>query len=119
MKIITRSIVVVVVKEFGMSKFTVEGKPQPKERPRKNKHGGFYTPQKTQRYESIVGWTARSVYKGEPSDKAFKVVLNIYFKLPQKTKHRELDYCMKNVDVDNVSKSVLDALNGIVWLDDK
>lgn len=102
-----------------MINFTVQGKPQPKERPRKNKQGGFYTPQKTKDYESIVGWSARSVYKGEPSKNEMFVLINIYFKLPKKTKHKEGDWCMKNTDVDNIAKSVLDGLNGIVWVDDK
>ena len=104
---------------MNTTKFTVEGKPQPKERPRKNKQGGFYTPQKTKDYESIVGWSARSVYKGNPNENPMFVTLNIYFRLPKKTKNKEGDWCMKNVDVDNIAKSVLDGLNGIVWDDDK
>ena len=100
-------------------KFTVEGKPQPKERPRKGKNGSFYTPKKTQEYESLVGWIARSKYKGNPSDKPISVTLDIYFKLPQRTSEIEGAYCMKNTDIDNITKSVLDACNGIVYVDDK
>ena len=101
-----------------MIKFTVEGKPQPKQRPRMGKNG-VYTPKETKAYQSLVGWIARSVFKGEPSEKPFKVMLDIYFKLPQRTKHLEGSYCMKNIDIDNVAKSVLDGINGIVWADDK
>ena len=102
-----------------MTKFTVEGKPQPKERPRKAKNGKFYTPKKTQDYESLVGWIARSAYKRIPSEKPISVRLDIYFKLPQRTSEIEGAYCMKNIDIDNITKSVLDACNGIVYVDDK
>ena len=117
--VIRKTIVVIAVKECGMTKFVVEGKPQPKERPRKGKNGGFYTPKKTKDYETLVGWYARNAYKGNPSEKAIIVELNIFFKLPQRTTEIEGAYCMKKADVDNISKSVLDGLNGIVWLDDK
>ena len=100
-------------------KFTVLGKPQPKQRPRMTKSGHVYTPKQTKEYENIVGWTARTVFKDNPSEQPFKVVLDIYLKLPQRTTHLEGSWCMKNIDIDNVAKSVLDGLNGIVWLDDK
>lgn len=35
--------------------FIIEGKPQPKERPRSGKNG-FYTPDKTKAYEERVKW---------------------------------------------------------------
>jgi len=101
-----------------MIEFKVQGKPQPKQRPRFS-NGHVYTPSKTKSYESIVGWKCREVYKRPPIDKPVTVSLEINLALPKRTKDKVGDWCMKNTDIDNVGKVILDSLNGIAYLDDK
>ena len=89
-----------------MIAFTVPGCPRPKERARRGKGGGWYTPRRTSAYEDAVGWAARGAGCRKPRDGRFRVKLDLWF-----PDHRR-------VDADNCCKSVLDALNGIVWRDD-
>ena len=101
-----------------MIEFTVQGKPQPKQRPRFS-NGRVYTPTQTKSYEALVGWKCREVYKQPPTDKPVTVALEINLALPKTTKNRIGDWCMKNQDIDNIGKVILDSLNGIAYLDDK
>ena len=101
-----------------MVEFKVEGKPQPKQRPRFS-NGRVYTPTQTKSYEALVGWKCREVYKQLPTDKPVTVAIEINLSLPKTTKNRIGDWCMKNTDIDNVGKIILDSLNGIAYLDDK
>ena len=62
----------------------------------------------------------------KPTDKPLKVSITMYVEIPQskskKQKEKMLTGEIKPIvkpDVDNVAKSILDALNGIVYLDDK
>jgi Holliday junction resolvase RusA-like endonuclease len=52
-----------------------------------------------------IGWETREQYRGEPLAGPLKVEIRLYW--PDRRKH----------DVDNI-KALLDALNGILWLDD-
>ena len=101
-----------------MIEFTVQGKVQSKQRPRFS-NGRVYTPQATKSYEALVGWKCREVYKQQPTDKPVTVSLEINLALPKRTKDKVGDWCMKNRDLDNVGKVILDGLNGIAYLDDK
>lgn len=85
--------------------FTVHGPPVAKERPRafrKGNYVGIYTPKKTRDYEEHVRLSA------PPMQKMTNVscTLVIFF---QDRRRR---------DIDNVAKSLLDALNGVAWEDD-
>ena len=87
--------------------FTVPGKPQPKQRARVTRSGGAFTPKETRNYEraiAIVGMNARP--KSWPLDARYDVGLALYF--PDRRRR----------DGDNVVKSVLDGLNGVLWDDD-
>lgn len=83
----------------------------PKERPRTVFRGGkavTFTPERTKAWEQVVAQYARMHWKGEPDgDGYWEVCLSFYRKSNRKA------------DLDNLSKAVLDALNGIVWEDDK
>ena len=90
--------------------FTVPGRPQGKQRPRLGRGGRVYTPAATRRYESAVrsaclvammqaGLAKR--YAGECG-----LLVRCYF--PDGRRR----------DGDNVLKSVQDALNGLLWIDD-
>ena len=108
--------------------FHVDVNPVPKGRPRFSKVGGFmrsYTPKKTSDYETEVRTQAQAVMTREPLETPLAVYL--YFRLPiprSYTKKRQ-EACLngserpiKKPDIDNLAKSVLDGLNGVVWHDD-
>ena len=87
-------------------KFTVPGRPRGKERPRMGRNGKFYTPKHTREYEESVAWFARSAYKEEPTELPVRLDLMI-----RSSKSR--------ADTSNILKSIEDAMNGIVYVDDK
>lgn len=104
-------------------KFTVPGEPVPKARPRVTRQGA-YTPRKTLVYEARVAqaWYEQSGFK-MPDDTALVATIHAYFPIPQsyrKGKRERLkgEYHKKRGDLDNVVKSVLDALNGRAFKDD-
>lgn len=87
-------------------KITIPGRPVPKARPRlgmRGKTAYIYTPPKTKEYEELVGWTAKAA-GCRPIEGPVEVELWCY------TKGR--------ADVDNLSKSILDGLNGVAFDDD-
>ena len=90
--------------------FSVLGKdPVPKQRPRTVWRGGkaiTYTPERTKTWEAWVRAHALE-HCIEPQDGYWDVTLTFYRKSG------------RQVDIDNLSKAVLDALNGVVWNDDK
>lgn len=108
--------------------FHVDINPVPKGRPRFSKVGGFmrsYTPKKTSDYETEVRTQAQTVMTREPLETPVAVYL--YFRLPIPRSHskKRQEACLtgserpiKKPDIDNLAKSVLDGLNGVVWHDD-
>ena len=110
--------------------FIVPGKAQAKQRPKFNRFSGrAYTPKQTISFENWVKdcyFRSISSIDNKPTDKPLKVAITMYVEIPQskskKQKEKMLTGEIKPVvkpDVDNVAKSILDALNGIVYLDDK
>ena len=119
-----------------MSKFTVMGVPIGKERARTvtlpNGMRRSYTPKKTKDYESLIAYEYKrqcSEFYGDMENSKLKqaVVLkiDIYFSIPKsysKGKRLAAECNLirptKKPDIDNVVKSVLDALNGVAYKDD-
>lgn len=114
---------------------TILGDPMGKQRPRYSMNNGVvrtYTPQKTINYESLIVHEYNQKYGKVMFDKEeyLKVFIVAYFSLPKscygkkglnksgKEKMSKI-YCTKHVDIDNIAKVVLDALNGICYYDDK
>ena len=87
-------------------RFTVEGVPRPKARARRGAGGRWYTPQATKAYEAAVGWSARAAGVRDAYEGPVRLTVGLWF-----PDHRRRD-------VDNCAKSICDALNGIVYLDD-
>jgi Holliday junction resolvase RusA-like endonuclease len=112
-----------------MMHFTIEGTPVPKGRPKFSKVGGFvrtYTPKKTSDYETIVQETAKQAM-GPTEVLETPLAVYLYFRLPIPKSYpkKRLEACLRGLerptkkpDIDNLAKSVLDGLNGIVYLDD-
>lgn len=111
-------------------KVVIDGTPFAKQRPRFTKVGNFvktYTPVETNNYENWV----KMCYRQQVGQMMFKedeplmVVITAYFSVPKSWSKKNKERALKNEvvptnakDVDNIAKIILDALNGIAYLDD-
>ena len=112
-----------------MIEFTVHGTAVPKQRPRISGRRA-YTPKRTKDYEGQVLEAFRSSYSGfYPAfgkDVPVRVCIHIIQAIPKswpKKKQRmaeagEIFPLSRNGDIDNIAKSILDALNGFAYEDD-
>ena len=108
-----------------MKQLTIDGVPVAKGRPRLGRYG-TYTPKKTQEYEEYVKMCWLAKYGSiKPSEQSLEVDIVFYLPIPKsvnKKKRAEmLDGKIKHTkkpDIDNLIKSVLDALNGLAYADD-
>jgi Holliday junction resolvase RusA-like endonuclease len=85
----------------------VEGRPVGKQRPRVGRTG-TYTPRETVQYEERIAWTVKGKYPGLRVDKDHPWCLAVTVVLGDRRRR----------DLDNIVKSVMDGLNGVVWGDD-
>ena len=99
--------------------FSVVGSPVPKSRPRvvtKGKRRFAYTPKRVKAWENVIREEAEKHF-----DRPFDgpVVVSIVFLMPR-PKSRRLDFWVSTTpDLDNLEKSVLDALNEVAYCDDR
>ena len=108
--------------------FTVDGDPVPKGRPRFARRGQFvqtYTDAKTIDYETHVAIKARqAIGASEPFKGALSVFLYLRYGVPTSYSKKRKEACLagleypKKQDIDNVYKSITDAMQGIVFLND-
>jgi Holliday junction resolvase RusA-like endonuclease len=110
--------------------YSVYGEPIGKGRPRFAKRGNFvstYTPQKTKTYEDEIRLMAKAAMGGsEPLETPVTVAIYIRVGIPasfSKQKRKDalanIERPTKKPDADNILKCFLDAMNGIVYIDDK
>lgn len=105
-----------------MIEFTIEGKPQGKQRPRFAR-GHTYTPKKTKEYEELVAWSAKEVCDS-PIAEPCTIGVGAVFEVPKSYSKVKREACLrgeivpKYPDVDNILKIVMDSCNGIAYLDD-
>lgn len=85
--------------------FTVPGNPKAKGRPRFSGHA--YTPKATLVAEEEIWWVAKEAM-GTRKPVTASLVVGIDFRMAT----------ARRVDIDNLAKLVLDALNEVVWVDD-
>lgn len=118
-----------------MVRLEILGEPMGKQRPRYSMYGGIvrtYTPQKTINYESLIVHEYNEKYGKLMFDREepIKATIIAFFGLSKQDygkkglsksgrEKMEMGYCTKHVDLDNVCKLVLDALNSICYVDDK
>ena len=108
--------------------YVVEGTPIGKGRPKFARRGKFvstYTPTKTRTYEDTIKVAARQAMTIEPLQTPVTVFVYISVPIPASYSKKRKQAClsgfekpMKKPDIDNVSKCFLDAMNGIVYVDD-
>lgn len=110
--------------------FTIPGQPQGKARARTVSQGGrvhSYTPPKTAAYERLIAECYKESFpSAEAYQGAVQVAIHAFYAVPKswaKEKRKQALAGMIPVlvrsDIDNVCKLVMDALNGIAWVDDK
>lgn len=90
-------------------------KPIPKGRPRLSRHG-VYTPQRTKTFENDLKYLAMTqIPRGfKPTEGAVSIDVVFNFKRP---KSKAGPHACRP-DLDNLLKSLTDALNGVLWVDD-
>lgn len=107
--------------------FEVIGKIVGKERPRVNMYSGMvYTPGKTKDYETLIQQSFKIKYKNFMQlEGRISVEIIAYLAIPKSAKKSEIPKMLDNEisptkkpDVDNITKSVLDAMNNFVFKDD-
>lgn len=103
--------------------FFVDGRPVPKGRPRVTRHG-TYTPKSTQEYEAAIraAWEREHMMPFAEGD-ALELDVVAYFPIPKGTPKKRSEEMVakpytKRGDLDNIVKSVMDALNGYAYPDD-
>lgn len=113
-----------------MIAFTVKGQAVPKQRPRLTRGRQAYTPKKTRDYEERVRIAFRSSYKGVlpayDSGVPVRARIEIVQQIPKSWSRIKQEKAIagsiipagRNGDLDNIAKSILDALNGLVYADD-
>lgn len=74
-------------------------------------------------YKKIIGYQIQSQYKQKPIDGPVGVIAWFYMPIPKswsKKKQREAvgQYHTKKPDIDNLTKGLFDAANGLIWIDD-
>lgn len=110
--------------------FIISGKAKPKQSFRYTRGGIKYTPRDVKQYARDVQMAfCKYVENWLPSyffEKPLKVKIKIYKSIPQSfskiNKQRAIDGELRPLtkpDVDNYTKNILDALNGIAYPDDK
>jgi Holliday junction resolvase RusA-like endonuclease len=111
---------------IGPLTIIVAGAPIPKGRARTTKRGFLYTPQKTRAYESHARMAAQLAMDGKPPlEGPVRVEIVAELPVPQSWSGRRAAEAITGAiaptsrpDADNYAKAILDALNGIVLVDD-
>ena len=109
--------------------FSVDGIPHGKGRPRFRRFGNFvstYTDAKTKTYEALVKEAAqKAMGSSEPLETPVSFHCHIRLPVPKSWSKKVTEACLsglvtptKKPDWDNVAKSVADAINGVIYLDD-
>lgn len=111
-------------------RFTVEGEPVGKGRPRFARQGNYvrtYTPDKTVIYENLVKIMYKSAARGKRFEEGtpLSLAVNAYFGIPKSTSKKKRQEMidgiikpLKKPDMDNIVKIIADSLNGVAYHDD-
>lgn len=102
----------------------LKGKGRPRAATSKKTGKSFqYTPADTRKYEQQVAWEAKQAIlktKWRVTRAPVRLDIYIWHKRPKALKKSEADLPPCRVpDMDNIEKILMDALNTVVWKDDK
>lgn len=95
-----------------------------KERPRVVK-GRTYTPAKTKEFEEFIAWQYKKLGGKYFDDKPIELKITFAFKVPKSytkantQKALEGQIVPSKCDIDNLTKSIQDALNTVAYKDDR
>ena len=109
--------------------FQVEGDPKGKGRPRFSRVGSFtkvYTDKQTLSYEAMISTFAKQAMgASEPLRTPVSVFLHVRLPVPESYSKKRREACLsgtekpcKKPDIDNIAKTYLDAMNGVIFKDD-
>ena len=109
--------------------FKVEGDPRGKGRPRFGRFGKFtrvYTDKQTQDYEALIKFfAAQAMGSTDLLETPVSVFLYVRLPIPQSYPKKRREACLsgaerpcKKPDIDNIAKTYLDAMNGVIFVDD-
>jgi Holliday junction resolvase RusA-like endonuclease len=112
-----------------MIKITIPGEAVPQGRPRFSTRGGFpraYDPAKSREFKSYVRLLAAQAMNGAPPiEGAVSLVVVIYRAIPKSFSKRKRHLALEGEvlpvtksDLDNVVKSLTDAITGVIFRDD-
>lgn len=107
-------------------KLTIQGKVQAKQRVRLGRYSR-YTPEQTKNYENWVKLSFINQYPNfKPLENELVVSIKAYFEIPKSVSKKKREQMLKGSirptikpDLDNIAKSILDALNKLAYVDDK
>ena len=112
-------------------RFIVEGKVQGKARARTffNHNTGkmqSITPEQTKSYEELIRWSYKASGGKYLGKNSIELSIKAYYSIPQAFSRVKREQAlqgeirpMTRPDIDNITKVVLDALNGVAYYDDK
>ena len=106
--------------------FSVHGDPVPWARAGGGRTKAHFTKPKIRQYKHAVGWEARMAMEDRPPfDVAVRLYLAVYVRIPKSFSKKKHAAAMANEirpisrpDIDNYLKGVMDAMNGVAYLDD-
>jgi len=103
-------------------RITFEVDPCPASRPRVTRWSTYYPKRYTKFKKDMQALT--SEMETTPSEKLLSVHVDFYIRMPKswskkKTEKLANTYCSNNSDIDNYIKAILDALNGVLFIDDR
>jgi Holliday junction resolvase RusA-like endonuclease len=108
--------------------FTIPGPPVGKGRPRFSTQGGkprSYTPAVTREYEALIAARAAEAMAGrDPLKTPLTVYIHAFMSVPLSWSKAKRQAALDGPsypprpDVDNIAKTVLDGMNGVVYADD-
>ena len=114
-----------------MMEIVIYGEPIPQGRPRFTKTGHTYDPQRSRNYKQLVRfWVTQHLKKiddWKPFENALCVDLTFYMGIPSSwSKKKRIQAIQGQIrptskrlgDLDNIVKAILDANNGLLWVDD-
>ena len=111
-----------------MIRLVIPGDAVPQLRPRFARKGSYvtaYDPEKCRNYKAYIRHLAAERYKDKPLEGAVGVRILIHRQAPKSLSKTKKAMALEGAlrpttkpDIENLSKGILDALNGIVWRDD-